>query len=245
MPARLRCAAWHGIVKPSAIRPVRRLRVGIGVLLAVALAHCLWVAYAQVHHRLATGHFAALGLHADVVEHRASIGIRGSTLAEVSRRLAHADQNITLAIYSHAVPADSRAAAMIWDDALGDVIEVGKKAGAVRMVALKARKQKLWLETKRGCMAGTTGLEPATSDVTGRRSNQLNYVPARCDVLSYYHAGSQVTNRLSFRPTYRLRLSLNRMFRIATNTLKSPANSINAPGIGLSASGFVNTALVA
>ena len=24
-------------------------------------------------------------------------------------------------------------------------------------------------------MAGTTGLEPATSDVTGRRSNQLNY----------------------------------------------------------------------
>ena len=26
-------------------------------------------------------------------------------------------------------------------------------------------------------MAGTTGLEPATSDVTGRRSNQLNYHP--------------------------------------------------------------------
>src|SRR5712692_8775837 len=28
-------------------------------------------------------------------------------------------------------------------------------------------------------MAGTTGLEPATSAVTGQRSNQLNYVPAR------------------------------------------------------------------
>ena len=28
-------------------------------------------------------------------------------------------------------------------------------------------------------LAGTTGFEPATSDVTGRRSNQLNYVP-RC-----------------------------------------------------------------
>ena len=27
-------------------------------------------------------------------------------------------------------------------------------------------------------MAEPTGLEPATSDVTGRRSNQLNYVPA-------------------------------------------------------------------
>ena len=27
-------------------------------------------------------------------------------------------------------------------------------------------------------MAGATGIEPATSDVTGRRSNQLNYNPA-------------------------------------------------------------------
>jgi hypothetical protein len=26
-------------------------------------------------------------------------------------------------------------------------------------------------------MAGTTGLEPATSAVTGQHSNQLNYVP--------------------------------------------------------------------
>ena len=28
-------------------------------------------------------------------------------------------------------------------------------------------------------MAGSTGLEPATSGVTGQRSNQLNYDPAR------------------------------------------------------------------
>src|SRR6266481_4695454 len=33
-------------------------------------------------------------------------------------------------------------------------------------------------ENKEEGLAGTTGLEPATSDVTGRRSNQLNYVPA-------------------------------------------------------------------
>jgi hypothetical protein len=28
-------------------------------------------------------------------------------------------------------------------------------------------------------LAGTTGLEPATSCVTGMRSNQLNYVPGQ------------------------------------------------------------------
>jgi hypothetical protein len=36
-------------------------------------------------------------------------------------------------------------------------------------------------------MAGTTGLEPATSAVTGQRSNQLNYVP-RVRTNEYYKA---------------------------------------------------------
>ena len=34
-------------------------------------------------------------------------------------------------------------------------------------------------------MAGTTGLEPAASAVTGQRSNQLNYVPAFAVKLLY------------------------------------------------------------
>jgi alkaline phosphatase D len=38
---------------------------------------------------------------------------------------------------------------------------------------------RLRARTENERMAGTTGLEPATSDVTGRRSNQLNYVPAK------------------------------------------------------------------
>jgi hypothetical protein len=46
----------------------------------------------------------------------------------------------------------------------------------------------LWKRLKG--MAGTTGLEPAASAVTGQRSNQLNYVPTRiqtrCAIASVY-----------------------------------------------------------
>lgn len=40
-------------------------------------------------------------------------------------------------------------------------------------------------------MAGTTGLEPATSAVTGQRSNQLSYVPSV--LLDFVTSGGTVT----------------------------------------------------
>jgi hypothetical protein len=42
-------------------------------------------------------------------------------------------------------------------------------------------------------MAGTTGLEPATSAVTGQRSNQLSYVPSAISI-----AWRKSQNLLSF-----------------------------------------------
>ena len=55
----------------------------------------------------------------------------GVPLALVSERLGHSDQNITLSIYGHAIPADSRAAAKVWNDSM---------AGALR-----------WEQELRGC----------------------------------------------------------------------------------------------
>ena len=55
------------------------------------------------------------------------------------------------------------------------------------------RKDEMWGFSE---MAGTTGLEPATSDVTGRRSNQLNYVPAGASLrslLDYHNRASRYT----------------------------------------------------
>ena len=46
-------------------------------------------------------------------------------------------------------------------------------------------------------MAGTTGLEPATSAVTGQRSNQLSYVPTslfrHLDICHIESSGSQLS----------------------------------------------------
>ena len=46
-------------------------------------------------------------------------------------------------------------------------------------------------------MAGTTGLEPATSAVTGQRSNQLSYVPKKlCNYLDICHIELSVSQLL-------------------------------------------------
>ncbi len=41
-----------------------------------------------------------------------------------------------------------------------------------------------------GKVAGVAGLEPVTSAVTGQRSNQLSYTPARGERLKYFAAAA-------------------------------------------------------
>ncbi len=51
-----------------------------------------------------------VSLHSLRHSHASALLSKGVPLAVVSERLGHADQNITLSIYSHAIPADTKAA---------------------------------------------------------------------------------------------------------------------------------------
>jgi integrase len=63
-----------------------------------------------------------VSLHSLRHSHASILLSKGVPISVVSERLGHADQNITLSIYSHALPADSRAAAKIWNDSMAEVV---------------------------------------------------------------------------------------------------------------------------
>jgi integrase len=63
-----------------------------------------------------------VSLHSLRHSHASILLSEGVPISVVSERLGHADHNITLSIYSHALPADSRAAAKIWNDSMAVVI---------------------------------------------------------------------------------------------------------------------------
>lgn len=63
-----------------------------------------------------------VSLHSLRHSHASILLSKGVPTAVVSERLGHADQNITLSIYSHALPADTHAAAKIWNDSIAEVV---------------------------------------------------------------------------------------------------------------------------
>ena len=59
------------------------------------------------------------------------------------------------------------------------------KTALASQIACRLFADKMWMSrVERSRMAGATGLEPAASCVTGRRSNQLNYAPNLFSYLS-------------------------------------------------------------
>src|SRR5216683_3270087 len=73
-------------------------------------------------------------------------------------------------------------------------------------------------------MAGTTGLEPAASAVTGQRSNQLNYVPTR----SQRMVGNPLNSRCL--PGGKPRKAPTALYQTASTASKSHDSTSNAQG---------------
>jgi integrase len=56
----------------------------------------------------------------------------GAPITVVAERLGHASPNVTLAIYSHALPKDDEAVAKLWNNAMSEVLEASRKKARAR-----------------------------------------------------------------------------------------------------------------
>jgi site-specific recombinase XerC len=68
-----------------------------------------------------------VSLHSLRHTHASELLSKGVPIPTVAKRLGHANANITLAIYAHALEADELAAAKIRDDAMVNVIGANKR----------------------------------------------------------------------------------------------------------------------
>jgi integrase len=68
-----------------------------------------------------------VSLHSLRHTHASELLSNGVPIPTVAKRLGHANANITLSIYAHALEADELAAAKIWNDAMAEVIDANKR----------------------------------------------------------------------------------------------------------------------
>ena len=78
-------------------------------------------------------------------------------------------------------------------------------------------------------MAGSTGLEPAASGVTGRRSNQLNYDPKQCWIAR--RDAERRPNRTSVARSGSLRLRKNRFGGSSSCLERTGRVGVGSPGV--------------
>ena len=77
---------------------------------------------------------SGVSLHSLRHSHASELLSKGVPITAVSERLGHASPNITLGIYSHALPADDRLAAEVWSKAMGDALKPEAKGGGLSLV---------------------------------------------------------------------------------------------------------------
>jgi integrase len=83
---------------------------------------------ARVREYLISAGLTGVSLHSLRHSHASELLSQGAPITAVAERLGHASPNITLGIYSHALPADNQAAAMLWNDAMAGVVAESRKA---------------------------------------------------------------------------------------------------------------------
>jgi integrase len=84
---------------------------------------------ARVSELLRKAGLHGVSLHSLRHSHASILISEGVPIPVVSERLGHANQNITLSIYSHALPRDKRAAVKLWNKAIAESVEEEKRAG--------------------------------------------------------------------------------------------------------------------
>lgn len=84
----------------------------------------------RVNKLIKSAGLPGISLHSLRHSHASQLLSQGAPITSVSERLGHASPNITLSIYSHALPADNAATAKLWNDAMSSVIQESRKEAA-------------------------------------------------------------------------------------------------------------------
>jgi integrase len=96
---------------------------------------------ARVSELMRKAGLRGVSLHSLRHSHASVLISQGVPLPVVSERLGHANQNITLSMYSHALPKDKRAAANLWSNAVRDVVAEDRRSGGTGMLAFVSAKK--------------------------------------------------------------------------------------------------------
>jgi integrase len=84
-----------------------------------------------------------VSLHSLRNSHASELLSQEAPITAVAERLGHASPNITLGIYSHALPADNQATAKLWNDAMASVIQESRKTRRLSQVITEGSGKKL------------------------------------------------------------------------------------------------------
>ena len=119
---------------------------------------------ARVSDSMRKAGIQGVSLHSLRHSHASELLSKGTHIPTVAKRLGHANPNVTLSIYAHALEADEVAAAKTWNDAMADVISTaGQIPGPTQNLAKPSAKPSSYAEVIANAsekMERATGIEP-------------------------------------------------------------------------------------